>query len=41
MSKLTDHLTNLLPFQREDKRYVKERGEELATSFLMYARHEY
>ena len=35
MSKLTDHLTNLLPFQREDKRYVKERGEELATSFLI------
>ena len=35
MSKLTDHLSNLLPFPREDKRYVKERGEELATSFLI------
>lgn len=41
MSKLTDHLSKFLPFPREDKRYVKERGEELATSFLMYARHEY
>ena len=35
MSKLTDHLSNLLPFPRENKRYVKERGEELATSFLI------
>lgn len=35
MSKLTDHLSNLLPFPREDKRYVKERSEELATSFLI------
>lgn len=34
MSKL-DHLSNLLPFPREDKRYVKERSEELATSFLI------
>ena len=35
MSKLTDHLSNILPFPREDKRYVKERGKELATSFLI------
>lgn len=35
MSKLTDHLSKFLPFPREDKRYVKERGEELATSFLI------
>lgn len=35
MNKLTDHLLNLLPFPREDKRFVKERGEELATSFLI------
>lgn len=35
MSKLTDHLSNFLPFPREDKRYIKERGEELATSFLI------
>ena len=35
MSKLTDHLSKFLPFPREDKRYIKERGEELATSFLI------
>ena len=35
MSKLTDHLSNFLPFPREDKRYIKERGKELATSFLI------
>ena len=35
MSKLTDHLSNFLPFSREDKRYIKERGKELATSFLI------
>lgn len=35
MNKLTDHLSNLFPFPRENKRYVKERGEELTTSFLI------
>ena len=35
MSKLTNHLSNFLPFPREDKRYIKERSEELVTSFLI------
>lgn len=35
MSKLTDGLSNYLPFLREDKRYIKERSEELVTSFLI------
>lgn len=35
MSKLTDHLSNFLLSPWEDKRYIKERGEELATSFLI------
>ena len=34
MSKL-DHLSNLLSFPREDKRYIKERSDELVTSFLI------
>ncbi len=35
MSKLTNHLSNFLPFPREDKRYIKERSDELVTSFLI------
>lgn len=35
MSNLIGHLSNILPFLREDKRYVRERSEELATSFLI------
>ena len=35
MSNLIGHLSNLLSFPREDKRYVKERSEEIVTSFLI------
>ena len=35
MSKLTDYLSNFLPFPQEDKRYIKERSDELVTSFLI------
>lgn len=35
MSKLTDHLSNIFSSSWRDKRYEKERGEEIATSFLL------
>lgn len=35
MSKLTDHLANILPSSRRDKKYEKERGKEIATCFLI------
>lgn len=35
MSKLMDYLLNILFSRRRDKRYEKERGEEIATSFLI------
>lgn len=35
MSKLTDHLANILPSSWRDKKYEKERGKEIATCFLI------
>lgn len=35
MSKLTDHLANILPSPWRDKKYEKERGNEIATCFLI------